>query len=129
MSYIYANVDVLEGTNKVGSGGCVRLVQHYAHVPHTSLWREGERVKGNSTIRKGTAIATFVDGKYPNNATGNHAAFYLRQDDIGIWIMDQWVSNTTKPRVSSRRIRFKGQDSDGSFVTPSDNGDAFSVIE
>jgi len=127
--YIHSHVESLEGIPLVGSGSCVHLVQHKANVPHTSTWREGKRVRGNQTIRKGTAIATFENGRYPNRPTGNHAAFYIRQDVGGIWVMDQWQGDPLKPRVSSRHIKFKGQHSNGSFVTPSNNGDAFSVIE
>lgn len=43
---------------------------------------------GDNTILKGTAIATFVDGKYGNLPTGNHAALYISQDasGYGLWI-------------------------------------------
>jgi hypothetical protein len=47
---------------------------------------------GDLTIQKGTAIATFVNGKYPNNSHDNHAAFYISQDAGGIWVVDQWKS-------------------------------------
>src|SRR5687768_3275789 len=109
MAYIYENVDDLEGTDKVGSKQCVALIQHYASVPHTSLWKEGKTVLGDFTITKGTAIATFVDGKYQSLTTGNHAGYYVSQDANGITIMDQWSSDTAKPKVSSRYLRKKGK--------------------
>jgi len=82
--------------------------------------------RGNQSIRKGTAIATFVNGRYPNLASGNHAAFYTSQDADGMWIMDQFAG---KPRVSMRHITFQGQNADGNFANPNNNADAFSIIE
>lgn len=126
--YVYTQVSSLEGTDKVGSESCVALVQYYTRPGLTSTWSEGTQVKGNGdTIRKGTAIATFVDGKYPNRSTGNHAAYYIEQDASGIWIMDQW-KGSTKLKVSKRKVRFLGTKDDGSYENPSNNGDAFSVI-
>src|SRR5687768_4295719 len=129
MSYIYSKVDDLEGTAKVGSHHCVALVQHYAGLPVTAQWKEGGSVIGNLALAKGTAVATFVDGKYKSLPTGNHAAFYLSQDAGGMWIMDQWKNNTTKPKVSKRYIRKKGKTASGAFVDPSNNADAYAVIE
>jgi hypothetical protein len=128
MPYIYPNVDDLEGTDKVGGGACARLVQVYAKAPEAASWKEGEVVKGSKTIVKGTAIATFVNGVYPNKSTGNHAALYISQDANGIKVMDQWKGDS-KPKVSSRVLRFKGKKTDGTYVDPSNNGDAFSVIK
>lgn len=127
--YVYADVDLLEGLPLVGSHSCVALVQHYANLPHTSTWSAGPVVKGNTTIAKGTAIATFVDGKYPNKAHGNHAAFYISQDATGIRVMDQWAGDKSKPTISSRPLLFKGRNKDGSFKDPSNNADAFFVIQ
>jgi hypothetical protein len=128
MPYIYAKVDDLEGAEKVGGGACARLVQVYGNAPQTSAWKEGAVVKGHKTISKGTAIATFVNGVYPNKSTGNHAALYVSQDANGITVMDQWKGES-KPNISSRVLRFKGKKTDGTYVDPSNNGDAFSVIE
>ncbi len=129
MPFVKANVDSLEGQPKVGGGQCVRLVQHYsAGIGTASQWREGAVVMGNTALAKGTAIATFVNGVYPNQASGNHAAYYISQDAGGITVMDQWAG-PGKPTISSRYIRSKGKDKSGNFVSPSDNADAFSVIE
>ncbi|WP_119631433.1 BPSL0067 family protein [Methylocaldum marinum] len=76
-------------------------------------------------MEKGTAVATFVDGKYPNESHGNHAALYISQDGSGVWVMDQW---STKPSISKRKMLFKGKNSDGTYKDPSNNGDALSVI-
>lgn len=75
MAYIYARVDELDDSPMVGTQQCVALIRFYANAPATFAWREGDRVMGNTTIKPGTAIATFVNGRYPNNHTGNHAAF------------------------------------------------------
>ena len=129
MSYVYANVDSLQGTDLVGSHQCVALVQHYASAPVTSRWKAGIKVKGDTSIKKGTAIATFVNGRYPNNAHNNHAALYISQDGAGIWVMDQWKGDPNKPSVSKRRLNFKGTLKSGAYIDPSNNGDAFFVIE
>jgi len=129
MSYVYANVSDLEGKALVGSHHCVALVQSYANAPQTSLWAKGELVKTAKNIAKGTAIATFVNGAYPNNATGNHAALFLSQDGEGITVMDQWKGDPKKPTISSRKIRFRGI-KNGQLIKPlSNNGDAYYVIE
>lgn len=100
-----------------------------ANAPITSAWRQGEAVMGNSDLRPGTAIATFENGRYPNRAHGNHAAFYLGQAPNGIYIVDQWNDSIRKPRISKRFVRAKGKNKSGKYIEPSDNADAFSVIE
>ena len=129
MSYVYAKVEDLDQTDKVGSRQCVALLQHYAGLPQTAQWTEGRTVVGDATIAAGTAIATFVGGRYRSLATGNHAAFLVSQDATGIWVMDQWASDKTKPKVSKRHLLKKGRHKDGTFVDPSNNADAYSVIE
>lgn len=127
--FIYTQIKSLEGKPKVGTKQCVALVKKYTpFVGATSTWREGSKVKGNTKIAAGTAIATFVNGVYPNKSSGNHAAYYISQSGSGIRIMDQWSNDKNKPTISSRSIRFKGQNSNDSYITPSNNGDAFSVI-
>lgn len=128
MPYVRQNVDELDGEDRAGSGQCVALVQVEAHAPHTSNWTEGDTVKGHKTIVKGTAIATFVDGKYASKAHGNHAAFYLGQSAAGIVVLDQWLSDK-KPTISKRTLSFKGKNKDGTYIDPSNNADAFSIIE
>jgi hypothetical protein len=129
MPYLYSKVDDLEDTDKGGSKQCVALLQHYAKLPQTAVWKEGSPVLGTITLAKGTAIATFVDGKYKSLPTANHAAFYVSQDSGGVWIMDQWADDIRKPKVSKRYIRKQGQLQNGQYVNPSNNADAYSVIE
>jgi hypothetical protein len=129
MPYVYPEVDRLDNTDKVGSHQCVALVQHYAKLPPTSFWREGAVVVDAATLSKGTAIATFVDGRYGSLPSGNHAAFFVAHGTGGIWVMDQWANDQTKPKVSKRFLRRKGQTKSGAFVDPSNNADAYAVIE
>jgi hypothetical protein len=70
-----------------------------------------------------------VNGEYPNKAHGNHAALYLSQEAGGIWVIDQWQGDPNKPQVSKRFIRSQGKNKAGGFSSPSNNADAFSVIE
>ena len=129
MPYIYLKVDELKGKDKVGSKQCVALLQHYAKLRQTALWKEGNPVIGDISIIKGTAIATFVNGKYPNKNSGNHAAFYISQDATGIWMMDQWSDDVFKPKISPHHIKRKGKYANGGYIDPSNNADAYSIIE
>ena len=128
MSYVYSKAAELKGKPLVGSRQCVALVQKYAGAPVTSRWHQGETVLGNSQLKVGTAIATFVNGRYGNRPHGNHAALYLRQGIDGIYVVDQWKADN-KTSISVRFIRAKGKDKNGHFFHPSDNADAFFVIE
>lgn len=77
MPYVYANAKALQDTEKVGNHHqCVELIQHYIRVGQTSTWQQGAAVFGNKNIEVGTVIATFVNGRYPNHNSGNHAAFF-----------------------------------------------------
>lgn len=131
MSTVYSGVEGLVGTEKVGSHQCVALLQHYSGMLPTSNWREGVKVLGHADIKKGTAIATFVNGRYPNLSHGNHAAYFVSQNKNGLWIVDQW--KTSDPKWSTVKKRFitkkGGKRADGSYPMASDNAEAFSVIE
>jgi hypothetical protein len=101
--YVAARPEALEG-EVIGSGHCVDFVTAAAGVPRTALWQEGAQVRGNPHIEPGTAIATFEpDGTYTSE-TGNHAAISLYQDEVGIWVYDQWQGQP----VHKRLIRFRG---------------------
>ena len=128
MSYLYEKIDELVGKPVVGTHQCVALVQQFAGAPVTAAWREGEAVLGNKMLKKGTAIATFVNGRYPNHSHGNHAAFFVKAFGNGIWIIDQW-KNDLKTRISLRFIVAKGRNRQGKFLRPSESADAYSVIE
>jgi hypothetical protein len=128
MPYVYSAVRKLEKQPKVEDHECVSLVRHYAKVPATFYWRQGNPVMGDKSLATGTAIATFVNGKWPAKSRGNHAAFYLGQVSNGMYIIDQW-NRSDKEAISSRFVYRLGKNKDGSYVRPSDNADAFSVIE
>jgi hypothetical protein len=120
MPYIANDIEHRSHNKAVGSGECVALVQAWAGAPSTGNWRQGLKVKGNGQlITKGTAIATFVDGIYPNKDHGNHAAIFLSEvEGLGIRVIDQWSGQ--KPH--ERTIRYGGKGG-------SNDGDGFYVIE
>jgi hypothetical protein len=82
------------GTSKtVGNGQCVVLVKALTGAPASSLWREGSKITdllSSGKLAEGTAIATFVNGRYLNKRHGNHAAIFVRAVPGGIEIFDQW---------------------------------------
>ena len=129
MPYIYKEARTLDKQEKVGDGECVTLIKEFTNAGWTGKWRQGEAVVGNRSIREGTAIANFVNGKWPGKAHGNHAAFYLSQVSDGIYVIDQWKNNATKPLISRRFLRRLGKDKNGNFVRPTENADAYSVTE
>ncbi len=126
MPYIYSNVNALSGELPVGSGDCVALVKQYSAVGNTMFWRPGVKVLQNHSIQRGTAIATFENGRYPNRPVGNHAAFYLSGSVTGFWVMEQFHGQRD---IRRRFIRTKGKNRDGSWYDPSNNAEAFFVIE
>lgn len=129
MAYIYPDAEKLVGNERVDDGAgnfpgqCVSLVKKFTHAVPTSQWKEGARVKGNYALRIGTAIATFINGRYPSYATGNHAAFYCGQDASGIWVVDQ---SSQFQKIRKRKIFFKGN---VGGIRRVNDGDAYSVIE
>jgi hypothetical protein len=127
MPYIYEEVDSLLNKKVVGDGDCVTLIKEYARglngLP-TSRWKAGARVVDVRGLKRGTAIATFVDGKYPNNKNGNHAAFFLAHGGAGFYVMDQWRK---KSFIDKRYISRKSE-RHGTPTDPSNNALAFYVI-
>jgi hypothetical protein len=112
------------GRPPVGDGECVALVKAAANISTaTPAWRPGVAVKG-ANLREGTAIATFINGRYIG-----HAALYLGQNAEGIQVVDQWAVRRSRtgaiirpaqpPHV--RPIRWNGSGI-------SDNGMLFYVI-
>jgi hypothetical protein len=121
---------------------CVGLVKYYGvdslggQCPATSNWSEGSSVRSaiespiagaQSGIQRGTAIATFKDGKYPSHAHGNHACFFIeaQQDGSGFLVLEQHV----KPfpdKIQRRIIKYRKKLANGQI--DSDNGDWYSII-
>jgi hypothetical protein len=124
-SIAHGKMWVIEGFEKlkgkaVGSGQCPGIVQAYGGLPKTKEWFEGPKVKGNPMIPYGAAVATFVYGKYPNLAHGNHVAIYIDQDPAkGVLVFDQWTGHP----ADYRWMPFK----DG-ITDRSNDGAALSVI-
>jgi len=82
---------------QVGDGQCVSLIKLCSDAPDTNHWRPGKKVLGQS-LAPGTVIATFKNNRYPNQP-GYHAAIYIRQDQYGIWVWDQWVGKAVHKRL------------------------------
>jgi hypothetical protein len=85
--------------NRQGRTECVELIKGLLGAPSTSLWREGRRLKPNADrIEPGTAIATFVNGRYPSHQGrrgSKHAAIFLRASEAGIYVLDQFAHQKT----------------------------------
>lgn len=133
MPHVFIGVDELSEQPSVGDGDCVALIKHYVPglqgIP-TAAWRAGKPVVGLKDLGKGTAIATFVKGRYPNKATGNHAAIFIRHAGTGIWVMDQWKGKSViKPRFIYGPRPGVRRKTDGSWPDASNVADAFFVIE
>jgi hypothetical protein len=143
MSSPFANADAdsLEGGDYVSDvagnylGECVSLVKHY--IPQlqnlsTGAWKEGvnvvETLKSGGTIAKGTAIATFINGRF---ASGNgHAAFDAGRDPAGsfrFYAMEQFLHPPTGG-IIKRFLLNRGKYASGNYIDPGNNGEAFSVI-
>lgn len=119
MAYV-GQVDLIavkgDGTGFYGeSQECVASVKFFTGAPQTSLWSKGVKVKGDISIKAGTAIATFDNtGKYKG-----HAAIYIGQNGLGILVYDQWNGR----EFGDRLIEYRGQ----GYV--SNDGEQFYVIE
>jgi hypothetical protein len=105
----------------VGDGHCVAYVREVCGLPHTSLWRRGDPVRG-SGCAPGTAIATFdPNGLYGNHTDGrSHTAVLLSENSDGLLVSDQWRGQPVHQRV----IRYRG--GSGNAVN---DGDMFYVVE
>jgi hypothetical protein len=129
MPHVYPEARKLEKHDKIGDKECVTLIKHYTNAGPARFWREGEKVLGARNLAQGTAMATFVDGRWPQLNRGNHSGFYLGQVSNGIYIMDQWPDDGKKPKISMRFLYRLGKDKSGKYIDPPQNADAFSVIE
>lgn len=135
MPHVYSDVDKLQLEPVIDGGNCVSLIKAFApglKGETTLVWKEGAKVLGNRSIPRGTAIATFENGKYPRRGAGqgNHAAFFLWHTSDGFWVMDQYKStNPPRPFIGKRFLSKRGKNKDGTYKDPSNNAEAFSVIE
>ena len=145
MHYIYPEADSLQNKPLMGTGTCVDLIKLL--VPglkglSTQSWKPGENVmeafKTGKAIPRGTAIATFENGRYPQRCpvgyTGScqHAALLLSVQPGGIWIMDQYNTDNARKYVGQRFIRIpeprKAKLPDGNWRNAGNNPFAFHVI-
>lgn len=128
MPYFIPNVRSLQGRPLVGNGDCAQLIKLLTpglKGRPASSWKQGARVLDTTALNPGTAIATFVDGKYPDNQSGQHAALFVSYAGKAIWVMDQWKNDKRKPTVSMRLIH----PAPPRAASLSNNPDAFYVIE
>ena len=81
----------------VGDGQCVAYARASAYASAASTWKQRLQVKGQIDLQVGTVIATFdSNGQYGNRKDGtSHAAIYLRQDETGNYVLDQWITQGT----------------------------------
>jgi hypothetical protein len=105
----------------VGDGQCVSFIKSCSSAPNTTNWRPGAKVLDypSNGLAKGTIIATFKNGRYPNK-NGYHTAIYLRHDQSGIWVWDQWLG---KP-VHQRLIRIRHD-----HAEPANTAQAYRVVQ
>lgn len=88
----------------IGDGQCVSLIKKCSSAPQTSLWKPGKKVLSlpRGSIKPGSIIATFKNGKYPNK-TGYHAAIYISHNVNGILVWDQWSGKAVHKRLIRTR--------------------------
>jgi hypothetical protein len=89
ISYVIPTFD-LDGN---GRTECVELIKGLLNAPRTAFWRAGRKVNELFDLKPGTAIATFVSGKYPQSGGPGtrHAAIFVRRSDAGIYVIDQFA--------------------------------------
>lgn len=101
--------------NSEGNAECVEFVKQTMGSGSATQWEPGRAITADMAIAKGTAIATFVNGKY-----SGHAAVVIEVNKSGIVVLDQW---NRKPIVSQRTIYF---DDKRSLVN---NGNNYSTVK
>ena len=77
------------GTRANLQGECVSLTKFFSRVPCTSCWRAGVPVMGNNVF-PGTAVATFVNGRYPQEDVPKNSGIFVQYIPNGFKIIDQW---------------------------------------
>lgn len=99
-------------------GQCVSFVKAVtARYDSTRSWLPGRKIQPGSSIKSGTAIATFSapGNKYDSfgNYGGDHVGILLRVMDDFIYILDQnWIENDifgTSGTVGIHKIYFTGK--------------------
>jgi hypothetical protein len=128
MPFVIPEARSLQGHPLVGKGECVELIKQMVPglIGHsTEDWRPGAHVLDTENLPVGTAIATFVNGRFPRRNTGQHAALFLGYaGKAALWVMDQWAHDENRRKVWARVIHH-GRPGD----TQSNSAEAFYVIE
>lgn len=137
--FIYPDAQSLVGKPLAGNGECVALVQRYLpNIGHTTTWRAGARVVelGNSEIRIGTVVGTMENGKWPGKAHNNHVGIFGGIDSrslttgkmLSFVLVEQYRAHGVT-KIQARVIYSKGGAANGRYIDPSNNAEAFFVIE
>ena len=131
MPYICPHLRLLEEQAVAGDGGCVALIRSVVpglRAPGAAGWRQGAPVIGDQRIARGTAIATFEDGRFAARKGFDHAAIFLDYAATGIWVLEQRDGDDSG-MVQKRFIATGQAGSSGEFADPGKAAAAFSVIE
>jgi hypothetical protein len=131
MPFICPHLRTLEEQAIASGDTCVALIR--SSVPglrgtSPSGWRQGAPVVGGARIARGTAIATFDNGRYANRQGFDHAAIFLEYAGTGIWVLEQ-RPGSAQGTVQRSFIAGGHAGSDGEFSNPGNMAAAFSVIE
>lgn len=93
--------EIIKGGKHVGeSEECVALVKHLnPGIGPAKDWEEGPKIKGpgDPPLERGTALATFKNGRYQNRASGNHCGHFP-----GVWGKRRQVGNVGAGPVSQQ---------------------------
>lgn len=111
--------------NRQGKTECVEFIRQATGAPQTASWKKGLKVSdarlGN--LPRGAVIATFdVNGRYPVDGLGKHAAIYLEHNAERIIVLDQW---NDQGEVKQRPVYFKRP----MGTRRSNDADTFFVVE
>lgn len=133
MPYVNIRADDLLGKPLLGDGECVQIVKMTApglEGISPINWKQGEPVLGSKNLRRGTAIATFTNGKFPRQNTGQHAALFLAYGGVAsFYILEQ---HKHSGKILRRRLDIPphgDRRANGTYPNASNNAAAFSVIE
>ena len=112
----------------VGDGHCVALIKSCTNLGLTHDWRKGANLydqqggrivaEHQAEILPGSVIATFANGRYPSES-GYHAAIYIRHDNDGLWVWDQFKGKA----VSQRFIRVRSD-----HAEPGNTAQAYALV-
>ena len=125
---------IMKGGKTIGTQ-CVALAQQgpaaagSKNTPTTTMWRQGVHVHGapQGSIKKGTVIATFIEGIYPVTDP-RHTAVYLSHDDKCIHVIDQW--DTQPVAQENRPLTFRDLPNNRALALDDvNNGELYFVVE